>query len=367
MRILYITPDSTNSGGIARVLSLKLNYLTVTLGYQIEVITVCKTAKKPFYPFNKAIKFHHLGSGKSIITFPSHFLNYCNKTIAAFQPDLVVVCDAALSSIIPYFIKTRAPILFETHVSTSLKQVTKQNLFDKIRFRAVFFTKKIAFAKYSKIIFETTAGRDEWQLSNAVVIPNPLAFISSNLAPLNQKKVIAVSRHSYEKGIDRLLYIWQKIIQTHPDWTLEIYGEWDSDLKYQKLAAELKIETNCNFFAPNSAIQKCYEEASIMLLTSRSEAFGMVLIEAMQCGLPCVAYDCPCGPRDIITNGTNGFLIENDKEKEFVSKVNQLIDNQSLRKKLGKQAKDDSKKYEISTIMKQWVQLFENQIKGLED
>lgn len=364
MKILYITPDCSNSGGIARVLSLKLNYFVKPLGYTVDVISVKKKNSPLFYSFDTDITWHYIEETKVNLSFSILYFKFINQTIAQTKPDVVVVCDAVLGAFIPYFIKTTAPLIFETHVSISLKQVFKQTLTSKIRFAMVHNLKKIAFKKFSKIVFETNTGRKEWELNNGVVIPNPLPFTATHLATLEQQKVIAVSRHSYEKGIDRLLTIWEKVVAKHPTWTLELYGQWEDDLKYQKVATALDLDQNITFLPPTPTIQLAYQEASIMLLTSRSEAFGMVLIEAMQCGLPCVSYDCPCGPKEIIVDGSNGFLIENDNEEQFVSKVSLLIEEHTLRQKLGQQAKDSSVQYEIDTVMKQWIQLFESELKG---
>lgn len=93
-------------------------------------------------------------------------------------------------------------------------------------------------------------------------------------------------------------------------------------------------------------------------MTSRFEGFGMVLIEAMTSGLPCIAYDCPCGPRAIIKNNSNGFLIENGNEKLFTTKINELIEDINLRKTIGVVAQKSMEKYNIDTIMKTWNKLF---------
>jgi glycosyltransferase involved in cell wall biosynthesis len=99
-------------------------------------------------------------------------------------------------------------------------------------------------------------------------------------------------------------------------------------------------------------------------MTSRTEGFGLVLIEAMVSGLPCVAYDCPVGPRSIITDQENGFLVEDGNVDLFVEKLNLLIENEDIRKQLGEKAKKSVANYDLDTIMQQWQDLFESVLKN---
>ena len=97
-----------------------------------------------------------------------------------------------------------------------------------------------------------------------------------------------------------------------------------------------------------------------MAMTSRTEGFGMVLVEAMALGLPCIAYDCPCGPREIIQNNENGLLVENGNIDLFVQKMELLIEDENLRLQMGKNAQESIGKYDIDSIMQQWKSLFES-------
>lgn len=358
MKILYITPDITDAGGISRVVSLKANYLVAHFNYDVCILSVHNSCLTPFYDFNPAIKWYTLSKSKNVFLFLIHYIQLIKNTIAQEKPDCIVICDAVLWLFIPWLVKTKTPILFETHVSISLKSILNKGKVSRFRTKIVYILKKCTARKFDKFIFETTAGIKEWNLANSKVIPNPLSFVPQNIALLENKKAIAVCRHSYEKGIDRLLLIWKKVLENNPDWILDIYGQWESDLKYQKIAESLNISKNVNFIAPTNAIQNRLNQASIFLMTSRSEAFGMVLIEAMASGLPCVAYDCPIGPREIIVNNHNGYLIDEGNQDLFVEKVNSLVEDKYLRLKMGKKANESIEKYNIYKIMEKWNNLF---------
>ena len=144
---------------------------------------------------------------------------------------------------------------------------------------------------------------------------------------------------------------------------MEIYGTKSENCHLEQLALNLKITDAVRFYNPIKNIEEKYAEASILLMTSRTEGFGMVLLEAMVSGLPCVAYDCPVGPRSIIKNEENGFLIEDDNVDYFVQKLSLLMEDENLRKKLGTKAREIATDYDLDTIMKQWKNVFESLIK----
>ncbi|MES1181382.1 MAG: glycosyltransferase, partial [Flavobacterium sp.] len=141
---------------------------------------------------------------------------------------------------------------------------------------------------------------------------------------------------------------------------LSIYGKSDTEgtCEVKTLAKKLNIDKNVAFYEPVPDIESKYLEASFLLMTSRFEGFGMVLTEAMACGLPCIAYDCPCGPRAIINEGVNGFLIEDNNAALFAEKIIQLIEDEDLRIRLGENAKASVEKYNIDVVMQKWNQFF---------
>lgn len=358
MKILYIAPDITDSGGIARVISLKTNYFVSSLNYKVVIVSVNDCSSNRFYNFNSDIKWHNIKKSKYFFPFFRNYIHLIKKTISNEKPDVIIVCDAVLWLFIPWLVKTDIPIIFETHFSVSFGKIKNRSLYTKFRSKLVHFFKQKTINKFSCFVSVTDEGSKEWNAKNKIVIPNPVSFKVTEKANLVNKKAMAVSMIPHIKGLDRLLLIWSRITEKHPDWQLDIYGQWDADSEYQEMADKLNISNNINFLSPVKDIQQSYNQSSVFLMTSRTEAFGMVLIEAMASGVPCIAYDCPSGPRTIIEDGVNGFLIEDGNTDSFVQKLELLIEDENLRFQMGKAAQESVKKYEIEGIMKKWDKLF---------
>lgn len=196
------------------------------------------------------------------------------------------------------------------------------------------------------------------ELNNVTVISNPLSFFPSQASDCNSNKIIAVGRYEPQKGFDLLLQAWAIIHKDHPEYILNIYGAGDST-PYKKLAAELNLGDSCQINGPTEHIIEKYLESSIFVLSSRYEGFGQVLTEAMACGVPPVAFSCPCGPRDIIKDKEDGFLVENGNIEKLAEKITCLITHKELRIQMGKQARLNARRFLIENIGKQWEKLFE--------
>jgi glycosyltransferase involved in cell wall biosynthesis len=359
MKILYIAPDITDSGGIARVVSLKANYLVSRMQYDISILSVNDCRSQRFYDFNPNIKWFNIKETGNKLFFLWNYIRFIKQTISKEKPDIIVVVDAVLWMFIPWFLHTKTPIIFETHFSVFYQKSKNDSLYSTFRFKVIRFLKQIAIYKFNCLVTITNEEDKERRSINRFVIPNPLSFAVKNKAALVNKKAMAVCVNPYVKGLDRLLSVWSRISEKHPDWELDIYGQWETNSRFVTMAADLKISNSVHFLPPTTAIQNSYNQSSLFLMTSRHETFPMVLLEAMTSGVPCIAYDCPSGPRTIIEEGVNGFLIQNGDSDSFVKKLEMLIEDESLRLYLGQNAKNSVLKYDLDIIMMQWKSFFE--------
>ncbi len=351
MKLLYITNGINGPGGLERVLSVKASVLADDYDYRVTIATLNEESHQPFYQFSSKVKFATFYAKGNPLNYLQQYRKSIKQLVKEVQPDVISICDDGLKGFyVPSFLKTKAKIIYERHASVNLNAGTgiKGKLIRMLMHRQI--------SKFDRFVVLTNGNLKEWNQPNVMVIPNPLSFYPEKSSELKNKKVIAVGSHSYNKGYDRLIEIWNRTEKDFPDWSLEIYGK-SANGKYENLAEELNLK-NIKFYSPVSNIEEKYLDASVFVLPSRSEGFGMVLIEAMACGLPVVSFDCPNGPADIIKNNEDGFLIENGNIEQFSEKLKLLIRDFELRKKMGRAGKENVKRYLPDQIVSQWNELF---------
>ena len=180
----------------------------------------------------------------------------------------------------------------------------------------------------------------------------------SHISNCEQKRIISVGRLEWEKGYERLLDVWEKVSVRYPEWKLDIFGEGNQYEKLQKKIKNKGIRNICIHNATENISQE-YANSSICVITSLYEGFALVLLEALRHGVPCIAYDCPFGPGSIIEDNKCGFLIKNGNITDYIMKVSQLIENESLRKDFSQKAIIRADCFSVDSIMKEWKDLFE--------
>lgn len=351
MKLLYITNGITGSGGLERVLSIKASMLAEEYHYDVSIMTLNEPLAPPFYEFSPKVKILPIQFTKS--TALNYIVNYrkeIQKLVNQCKPDIICVCDDGLKGfLLPKLIKTRAKWIYERHASIYF------NVNESYRSRLQTKLMQRLSNNFDRFVVLTPSNINEWH-NNVIAISNPLSF-DSQINDHISKSIIVVGSHSYNKGYDILLEIWKQIEDSYPEWELNIYGKIDDDQVFIKQSKLLNLK-RVNFHQPVKDIQEKYKQSSIMLMTSRTEGFGMVLIEAMACGLPCISFDCPSGPRDIIQDGQDGFLIENGDKKSFQQKLEALMSNAELRKTMGARASKNVMRFSANNIVAQWDKLF---------
>lgn len=364
MKLLYITNQICGAAGLERVLSIKASYLADKLDYEVHILTLNQRDNPLFYNFSNKLIYHDIVQNGNIVNSTFQYLKGIREIVKKINPEIISVCDDGLKGFfVPFFIKKPCPMIYERHVSKQVEvKNDKKNYFSSLFQKAKYTLMQFGAKKFDAFVVLTNGNLNEWELKNILVISNPLPFLPKAPSKLNNKTVLAVGRQSYQKGYDRLLESWQKVTEKHSDWKLEIYGKIDNSLNLKATASKLGISDYVNFYKPIKNIEDKYKEASIYVMSSRFEGFGMVLIEAMSYGLPCVSFDCPHGPSDIISQYEDGLLVKNNDIESFAKSINELIENTQLREEIGKKAEVKAKKYLPEKIMKEWDTLFKSLI-----
>jgi glycosyltransferase involved in cell wall biosynthesis len=368
MRILYVFRSLAVWGGIERVLVEKMNYLSSVYGYEVYMITSDQGNHPiPYHLEDKVhiedlnIRFHQQYQYNIVKRqwvkkqLKQEYEQRLAECILQIQPD-IIVCTTAdhIDSLVK--LKGSIPLVVESH-SICMRTIEDGRFCLQRKWYKYHYLK--ALSKVDFIVALTEGDANEWRKvhPHVVVIPNIVHLNDGAVSTLENKRVIWVGRFDYQKRPLEMVRIWEKIQPQFPDWQLHIYGEGEQRQELEDKVRSLSM--NIVIHQPTEHILDCYRESSVLVSTSLFEPFGLVIPEAMSCGLPVVAFDCPYGPSGIVTDGEDGFLIPNRDIRLFVDKVCLLMEDESLRLKLGKAGLISSRRYDASNIIPQWKQLFE--------
>ena len=374
IKIAYCIPSLYYPSGMERVLTLKANYFAEHFGYEIHIILTDGKDKEPYYKLYPSITLHQLDInydemyGRSLWKRISGywnkqqlFMKRLNDCLCEIRPDITIsllrrdinfinkMKDGSIKLGEIHFNKSNYREFSDNRLPAFVQHCVKKYWMWQL-IRQVRQLKRFVVLSY-----EDAA---EWtKLKNVAVIYNPLPFFPERQSDGSSKQVIAAGRYMPQKGFDRLIDAWSIVNMQHPDWVLRIYGDGMRQQLQQQID-RLGIASSCILEHSTPDIDEKYCESSIFALSSRYEGFGMVIIEAMACGIPPVSFACPCGPRDIIDDGKNGLLVENGNIEMLAGKICYLIENDEIRRKMGQQARIDVERFKIEQIAGQWKELF---------
>lgn len=374
-KIVYCTPALYSSGGVERIVSVKASYFAEQLGYDVTIIVTEGNGRSSFFPLSDKVKvinfeldFEELWKAsflKRVYLFfkkQIRFRRLLKAEMMRIRPDITISTLRREINFIPSFMDGSIK-LGELHVNrTNYRSFDSRSSNPAKRLLSYFWMKHLIthLRKLDKMVVLTDSALADWpELTNVVKIPDLLPFCIDMKSDLLKKRIISIGRYAYDKGNDLLLQIWSKVEKQAPEWRLDIFGNGDREpyyLQMQKLGIDT---TRCHLFGPTNDVKKEYLNSSVFALPSRFEGFGVVIIEAMACGVPVVSFDCENGPRSIITDGVDGFLIPTFDIDAYADKVISLMTNESLRCQMGENARKTASQYDMAKIAPQWQQLFD--------
>ena len=365
MKIVYLYPSLAIWGGIERILVDKMNYLVRYYGYEVYMITSDQGQHPIRYNIDERVHFMDLNIRfhsryqyklwRRLIEYRRLSRKYHDQLRTFFrdiQPD-IIVCTS--SQYVKPLLKVKGPIplMVESHINFSHP--------DTWLHRVRTLINNYWIGKAETVVTLTNGDAEKWsRVSKHVhVIPNVVNLNDtgqySNCA---EKHVLFVGRFEEQKGIGELFAIWKLIHPQFHDWQLDLYGEGSLWNHYKQEADALNI--NIVVHEPIGHIMDVYRNSSVLVLTSLYEPFGLVVPEAMSCGLPVVAFDCPYGPATIITDGEDGFIIKDRDCQVFANRLGMLMGDLDLRQQMGMKAIASSQRFSADKIMPMWKEFFKN-------
>lgn len=374
MKIVYCINSIRVVGGMEMVTINKANALADINGNEVYIVVIDNVRGEPFYNISPKVKLIDFKidffKNDYQLSKLRYFFNVFYKKqlykhrlkefFKQLKPDIVVSVGDLEKNILPGLRKYVKAIIREFHFTRNFQNIEnpKFNFFKSLGLKLENYYLK----KYDHIIVLTREDLlKNWnEYKNVSVIPNPITFQSKQRALLENAKVISVGRLHFQKNYDSLIRAFRIVVNRHPGWSLDIYGPGPEKQSLQTLIHELQLDNNVFLKGRTSNVQEKMLEASCFVLSSRYEGLPLVIIEAMSCGLPIVSYDCPCGPKDIISDGIDGFLVPYGDEETLADKICILIEHPKIRQQMGNAAFQKADNYSTDKITQRWMNLFEN-------
>ena len=389
-KIVFCTPAIYSAGGVERVVSYKASFFAEQLGYDVTIIVTEGKGRDCYFSLSDKVKVINFELGfeelwqasfvKKVFLFLTKQRQYkrlLKAELMRIRPDFTI---SMLRREINFLtsIHDGSKKIGELHVNRANYRNFEANDSNGLkRLFAKFWMKSLVkkLKRLDQLVVLTDKSKTSWpELSNVTVIPDPIPLqiecgvrsekcgVRSVECGVRAKRVVTIGRYAYQKGYDLLLQAWAEVEKQFHDWTLDIYGQGDQT-SYRELMGDLGIDANrCHLNGPVDDVVKTYQNSTIFVLSSRFEGFGLVLVEAMACGLPVVSFDCPAGPDEIITDGADGLLVPSGDVHALAEKLMTLMADEELRKRLGQQARQTAQRYDMKTIANQWRALF-NKVK----
>lgn len=357
MKIAIVTL-SLSCGGAERIVALTANHW-IRLGHEVSVISLTDLEKvPPFYKIDPGVVLRSLDladpSGGLIegIVSNARRIGRLRQVLDEVGPD-VVVSHLDRQIIVANLALRGRTVKHIGHIHSDpgkpdpnrLWQVARRFLLGKSTFLVVPTHRGIAqLPKTAKKV--------------AVHIPNPVFHDRTDrMNGRSNKVVLSVANFRHEKNHDLLIHAFADASRTCPDWRLRLVGEGALRSRIVNLAKRLGIESKVEYAGRVENVGHEYRMADVYASSSRHEGFGLAIAEALANGLPVVATDCPVGPGEIVRDGVDGFLVDNEDIESFAKALGRLMEDPDLRREMASKAPEILDRCGLEIVMEQWKDL----------
>lgn len=377
MKIVYCTDSVCHAGGIQRITIAKANALADIEGNEVWIVVTDNKRPKPVLPISGKVHLVDLDVNyyeddwksrlhvlKGIFVKRREHKKKLQRFLNTISPDIVISTGTSEKNFVPRMkVASNPSFIREIHCTSNYRQLVANGWFEKFSaWAGDIIDYHYYIREYDKIVVLTDEDKQlHWKKNDKVeVIPNPLTTEHNKRSTLKSKTVVTAGRLTAQKNFASLISAWKIVNKSHPDWKLEIWGEGSRRNELQQQIEDLQLRDSASLMGYTDDIVSKFADASIFICTSIFEGLPLVFIEAMSCGMPVVSYSCPCGPKDIISDGRDGFIVPVNDEQMMASRICYLIKHEEVRIQMGQASLDNSKAYSKDIIAAKWMAMFGN-------
>ena len=356
MKIAILVDNIYIPYGLSRAV---LNLANILTAYGINVHIASRHsiagASIPFCVTSE-IKIHDLGGDE----LPKSFLQKCRLNIKLLQNfcklikkekfDIIISTRCIQNCFTPFYVRIAKTIGCEHGNYMYVPRLRR-------------FIRRLCYPRLDAVVLLTHHDAAHYNFipeKKRFVIPNSLSFTCDTPSNCENKRIIAMGRLDPQKGFDYLLQAAVKLKREIPDWHIDVFGNGDDEAMLKELARKLQVDDFVTFHPPTKEVVKELCNSGMYVMSSRFEGLPMVLIEAQECGLPIVSFDCPEGPSEVIHEGEDGFLVPLADTDALAEKIIALAKNQDMRKKFGQNAKINCQRFSPQNVGAMWQKLIDN-------
>lgn len=339
---------SLGIGGMERVMATLANYLASQKETSIHLLLIGRK-RNIEYQLSKKIFIYRpnfIFDNRKRLWHTLLTTIFIRKTVKVLSPDVVLSFGEVWNNLVLLaLLNVNIPVYISERCQPGKNLGKLHN-----------FLRKITYKNAKGIIAQTQKAKEffqeELKHKNVEVIGNPIRFIPNNETLVRKNEVLTVGRLIQSKHHDRLIRLFSEIRQQ--DWVLRIVGgdalKQSNKVKLQALINELSANNYIFLEGETNSIDTYYQQAKIFGFTSSSEGFPNVIGEALSASLPVISYNCLAGPSDMIQNGMNGYLIEQFDDESFKKQLKKLMEDDSLRSKMGEEARKSIQRFDPERI-----------------
>ncbi|MFF0249497.1 glycosyltransferase family 4 protein [Streptosporangium sandarakinum] len=379
MKISFLILNAYGMGGTIRATFDLATELS--LRHDVEVISVFQHVDRPFLRLGPRVRLRSLvdlregarvrwpytkraerlsGQESALIhpeerayaSFSAWSDDVLRRELRRLRTDVLITTRAGLNIMAARFARRKVVTIAQEHLHF---EAHKPGIFQEIREWYPNLDAVITLTEADERDYRAMLGGGR---TRVITIGNGLPATPRPRSRQENRIVLAAGRLVPVKGYDRLLKAFAQVVQKRPDWKLRIYGEGRSGDKLVRQSVKLRLHNNVTFMGPTEDIEGELAKASIHAVSSRFEGFGMTIIEAFSCGVPVVSFDCPRGPREIITSGHDGLLVPAGDVDALAEGLLRMIDDEEGRHRMARNALETAARYDMSVVAERWERAF---------